>query len=491
MAHFRHRAAFLGLFLLSGAQTAQRTTPDDVQHVLDRAVAYIGEEALTPPARPFRINYRGTTERYAVYQDREPDSSRPTSRFEVLLYDVGGRRSALRYEDAQTDGTQAAWLEVFHPDGGYSLNLKTRLQWPRTADFTATRMRAQAWRIPHLILQELHADPSRLRADSPRTITARHFQVLSMEMNGVQLRILFDDATGALMGYEHDADLLDGTHPLRVMFKEYRPHAQLGRFPAGFVRTIGERVYQDLDVYYVKLSEISETWFETPTNTRTPRVSTTPPSSEQIAPGVTLLRNVGGYNTAVADLGECLAVLDAPEQFSWDNTLPPVRKPAPIGELLLDRIREVSQKPICYVVPTHHHGDHIGAVRSLLREQPTIVTTAGNAPLLQRITRDVLGADAGSGNRVQIVEDRLVLGTGDRSIEIYRITDDPHAGDTLFFYFPANQNVFEADIGDYNQSAKRFLQFIEERGISVARVYGVHNSAFTTPQALETDEPSN
>jgi len=486
-----HIAYFFGLVLL-GAQTQLPTSDESqVQRVLERAAAYIGPAALTPPDRPFRINYRGTTERYAVYQDREPDASRPTTRFEVLLFDVAGRRSALRHEDAQTDGTQATWRDVMRPDGGYSLNLKTRLQWARTADFSASRMRAQAWRIPHLILQELHGDPSALRTGPPRTIAGKRYQVLTMEMNGVPLRLLFDDASGALMGYEHDADLIDGTHPLRVLFKEYRPHSQLGRFPSGFVRTIGERVYMDLDVYYVKLSDITEDWFDSPTNTRTPRVSTTPPSSEEIAPGVTLLRNVGGYNTAIADLGECLAVLDAPERFSWDNTLPPVRRPTAIGELLLSRIREISSKPICYVVPTHHHGDHFGAIRTLLREQPIIVTTAGNVPLLQRITRAVLGTDTRSADRLLIVEDRLVLGTGDRRIEIYRITGDPHAAETLFFYFPANRTVFEADIGDYNQSAKRFLQFIEERRIPVARIYGAHNSAFTTPQHLENDEPSN
>jgi hypothetical protein len=409
----------------------------------------------------------------------------------VLLFDVAGKRSALRYEDGNTDGTQAAWQEVLGEDGGTSLNLKSRMLWSSGADIAKSRMATQAWRIPHLVLQDLLRDPSGLRLDAPRTIGGNRYQVLTRRMNGVPVRILFDEKTGAFMGQEFDAKLIDGTHTLRVLFKGYKANKSLGKFPSGFVRSIGDRVYQDMDVFDVRLSEITENWFEPPADVITPRVSTAPPSREEIAPGVTLLRNVGGYNAAVADIGDCLAVLDAPEQFPWDVTLPPASDPGGIGQTLIARVREVSEKPICYVIPTHHHADHFGGIRALLGEGAKVVTTKGNLPLLRRILADVIGDGAGSEDRIRVVEDSLVLGRGERRVEIHKITGDPHAAETLFFYFPANKNVFEADIADYTQSSKRFLQFIEERSIEVERIYGVHNSRYATTLELENDEPSN
>jgi glyoxylase-like metal-dependent hydrolase (beta-lactamase superfamily II) len=486
------RIFLAGLFVTTLAVAQQPITPDpQVKQVLDRAVAYIGPAALTPPAKPFRINYRGTTQRYAVYQDLRPDASRSTNRLEVLLFDAAGRRLALRHEDEQTDGGQVAWLDVMNEEGGTGLNLKNRMLWPRGASFAAMRMAMHTWRIPHVVLQELMRDPSGLRLDASRVIDGKRYQALTKLMNNVQLRILFDEQTGAFMGQEFDAQLIDGTHTIRVLFKEYKTNKSLGKFPSGFVSSIGNRVYQDMSVFDVRLGAITEKWFDPPTHIITPQVSTTPPSQEEIAPNVTLLRNVSGYNVAVADLGECLAVLDAPEQFAWHATLPPASDPGGMGKKLIARIREVSNKRICYVIPTHHHADHFGGVRALLEEGATVVTTEGNVPLLRRIMADVLKPKAAAEDRLQVLKDKLVLGSGDRRVEIYKITGDPHTAETLFFYFPANRNVFEGDIADYKQSSKRFLQFVEEKGLVIEKIYGVHNSQFATLPELENDEPSN
>lgn len=471
-----------------GAEDDRPAIDPEARAVLDRAVAFLGEGALTPPGRPvLRINYRGTSHRHAVYQAARPDASPPDRRFEVLLFDAAGERSAVRWEDSQADGTQATWLEVMQPDGGYRLNLRSRLRWPSTMEDSAHRRRIHAWRIPHLILRELDRD-ERIRLDADRTIDGRRHRVAVTDVNGVPVRILFDADSGALAGHEHDADLLDGRQTMRTTFKDYRPHPQLGRFPARLVREIGDRVYMDLEAYYARPSEITEDWFDAPADTRAPRLSAAPPSQETIAPGVTLLRNVGGYNAAVADLGDCLAILDAPEQFGSD-ALPSTPRPEPVGETLLRRVREVSAKPICWVVPTHHHADHLGAVRTLVREGARVLTTEGNVPLLRRILAGIPGSPAEEG--IEVLRGGRVLGEGPGRVLVHAVLGDPHVAETLFFYFPATRAVFEADIADYNQSAKRFLLFVEEKGLDVERIYGAHNSAFTTLAELENDDPWN
>ena len=98
---------------------------------------------------------------------------------------------------------------------------------------------------------------------------------------------------------------------------------------------------------------------------------------------------------------------------------------------------------------------------------------------------------AGAG-RVQVIgETPLTLGEGDERVEIHLVTDAQHADELLLAYFPARRITFEGDLSDYILASKRLRQLIEERGLSVDRMYAAHTSTFYEITDLEEDDPSN
>src|SRR4029450_5180367 len=56
------------------------------------------------------------------------------------------------------------------------------------------------------------------------------------------------------------------------------------------------------------------------------------------------------------------------------------------ADAVIKRIHELFPgKPIRYVAMTHHHGDHIGGMRSFIAEGATVITTAANRPVIEEM----------------------------------------------------------------------------------------------------------
>src|SRR5712691_4765839 len=111
----------------------------------------------------------------------------------------------------------------------------------------------------------------------------------------------------------------------------------------------------------------------------------------------------------------------------------------------------IPNKPIRYVVTSHHHWDHLGGIRMAMNEGATIVTYQGNKAFLERVAKtqhtinpDPLSASK-KGVKVQTVGDDYVLTDGSRKIELHRLTGYEHTGDMLVLYLPKEQLLAEPD----------------------------------------------
>ncbi len=90
----------------------------------------------------------------------------------------------------------------------------------------------------------------------------------------------------------------------------------------------------------------------------------TPPArveSQQLATGVWLLGG-GTHNSLLVEFKDYVAVVDAPNNEE--------RSLAVIAEAA----RLAPEKPVQYVINTHHHFDHAGGLRTYLSQGTTIVT---------------------------------------------------------------------------------------------------------------------
>jgi glyoxylase-like metal-dependent hydrolase (beta-lactamase superfamily II) len=158
----------------------------------------------------------------------------------------------------------------------------------------------------------------------------------------------------------------------------------------------------------------------------------------ELAPGVQHV--VGGsHNSLIVDLGDGIAVVDAPVGEAQSRFTIDAAKAKYPG------------KPVKYLVLTHHHMDHAGGARSYVAEGATLVVGAGSGDHFRRAlaASDRLGAGVLAKNprRPEIVEvaDRAVLGTGSRTLEVYKI-DNPHVDPMLMAYVPSAKVGFVADI---------------------------------------------
>src|SRR5207248_9898713 len=111
----------------------------------------------------------------------------------------------------------------------------------------------------------------------------------------------------------------------------------------------------------------------------------------------------------------------------------------------------VPNKPIRYIVTSHHHWDHLGGIRMAMNEGATIVTHQSNKAFLERVakTSHTINPDPLSTSKkpakIQTVGDKYVLSDGNRMIELHLMKGYEHTGDMLVVYLPKEKLLAEPD----------------------------------------------
>ena len=480
--------AALGLGTAAGAfATPLDPTPEIV---LDRAITAMGGPPALEAVKEIRIVWVGTQDLWAVYQGRYAEKGAPERKQETLVLNIPARSGALRAEGVQSDGTPSMWRDTVLGDEGYSINLKSQRTIDRPAEDTRAIWERWLWSVPQLALRELSRRRSELHWSGQADFEGRAADIITvtLEKRG-PIRVAFDVETGLLSGYSWDGPYVEGVTTFRYLFKPYRKLAGLGLFPSGFRYAIGERVFKDYDLHDARFSNVAgDPWLAPRAKNAEPvlKIVKQKPIAEQVAPGVFVLRNVGGYNVLVASLGPCYAIVDAPASFDVNPPLPDTDPPPNLAKDVLARAAEaLPGKRLCWVIPTHHHGDHIGGAATLLRAAP-------DATLVVAPRSRALGAQLAGTARVQVVESSpLTLGEGDERMEIYSVTGAQHADEMLLVYFPGRHITFDGDLSDYVLAAKRLRQVVDERGLVVDKMYAAHTSTSYVLADLEEDDPSN
>jgi glyoxylase-like metal-dependent hydrolase (beta-lactamase superfamily II) len=128
----------------------------------------------------------------------------------------------------------------------------------------------------------------------------------------------------------------------------------------------------------------------------------------------------------------------------------------PLGDAravaVLDAVHKtIPNKPIRYVVNTHHHFDHSGGLRACVAEGATILTQAQNKPYYEKVWAlpHTIAPDRQAKTprkpSIEAVLDKRVLSDGTQSLEIYRVQGSDHDDSMLMAYVPKAKLLIEAD----------------------------------------------
>jgi glyoxylase-like metal-dependent hydrolase (beta-lactamase superfamily II) len=233
-----------------------------------------------------------------------------------------------------------------------------------------------------------------------------------------------------------------GDMPIEYLYSDYKDFSGV-KFPAHIVQKQGGQMIYDLTVTSAQ-ANVSNAALQAP---EAVQQATLPPvrvTSQKIADGVWFLAG-GTHNSVLIEFKDYVAVVEAP--------LSEARSLALIAEVK----KLVPDKPIKYLVNTHHHFDHSGGIRTFVAEGATIITNAGNKSFYEASWKQPRTLDpdklAQNPKKATFItyKDKYVLTDGTRSLELHRILGDNHNEFMSFGYLPKEKILIEAD--DYTPGA--------------------------------------
>jgi glyoxylase-like metal-dependent hydrolase (beta-lactamase superfamily II) len=180
------------------------------------------------------------------------------------------------------------------------------------------------------------------------------------------------------------------------------------------------------------------------------RTATAPPVTvevSELAPGVWRLG--GTHNSVAVEFADFVTVVEAP--------LNEARSIAVIDAVT----KLLPNKPIKYVVNTHHHFDHSGGLRTYMAQGTTLVTAEANrdfyqnvmfAPLSRTLQPDRLSMyypNFTTSRRpapIETVGQKYVISDGVKTMEIHPVLGGNHAAGMLVVYLPREKMLINADL---------------------------------------------
>ena len=226
-----------------------------------------------------------------------------------------------------------------------------------------------------------------------------------------------------------------------------------------------------------------------PNSVMSARVQPVQVASERLGDGVWLIGG-GSHHSVAIEFDNYVTVIEAP--------LNEERSLAVIDELN----RLIPNKPIRFIVTTHHHWDHLGGLRAFVHEGATVITHDSNKPYYQEVLRAgiwTLEPDRFSlhppeewseGYIFETLNEKYVLADRTTTVELYNVQGLAHAAGMLIAYIPDEKIVVQADLyfpaaSTPNASARTFHRNLQRLDLDIETIVGIHGRP--TPMSQFTE----
>ena len=159
--------------------------------------------------------------------------------------------------------------------------------------------------------------------------------------------------------------------------------------------------------------------------------------TEKLGDGVYLI--LGGYASVAVDFKDGIVIIEGPQSDQRAE------------QIIAEAKRLIPNKPIKYVVNTHHHFDHSGGLRAFVAEGATVVTHEINKPYYEKtfamphtLTPDRLATSPKKAT-FETMTEKKVLTDGNHVIELHHLQGSGHNDGLLIAYLPKEKILIEAD----------------------------------------------
>jgi glyoxylase-like metal-dependent hydrolase (beta-lactamase superfamily II) len=298
----------------------------------------------------------------------------------------------------------------------------------------AEERQLQIWMTPHGFLQAAVAAGN--ATVKSRTENGRKVNVVSFTaMNKFKLDGTIDSDGLVTKVETRFPNPVLGDMPYVFTYSDYKDFGGI-KFPTKIVQSEGGFSVNELTLTSVQPNAPVD--IPVPANVQSATMPVVTVATTKIADGVWFLGG-GSHHSLVIEFNNFITVIEAP--------LTEERSEAVIAEAK----KLVPNKPIKYLVNTHHHFDHSGGLRTYVAEGVTIVTNAANKPYWEKafMAPATIAPDEQSKAHkkpsIQAVADKYVITDGKQTIEVYNTVGDGHTNELMIAYILPAKILVEAD----------------------------------------------
>jgi glyoxylase-like metal-dependent hydrolase (beta-lactamase superfamily II) len=470
----------------SNPETIAERSQAQARTVLDRAVAATGGAEALRGIEAVRLRLEGET--WPRLQMTTPDAPfEAGTQRETLLIDFKNNRLLLQQRVAGA-GFEGDNTILIKGGEGVTYDNRAHTATPIPAAQASQQQFVQFYRrLPNLLLRQAIDRTSTLRYLGADTVNGRPHEAFTFVMPDTQqVAVYVDNATGLVSKYELIfTDPLTGEEASEILFGDYVAQGA-HRVPTTWTwRQAGD------DIARFKIQAdvnpaISDDSFAAAANDYAkvdPLPNNFEENIEKLADGVFVIQNVAGQNqnTMAVEFKDYIVAVEAPG--SSDG-----------ADQVIARIKQaIPGKPIRYVAMTHHHGDHIGGLRSFIAEGATVITTPGNRKIVEAMAAapqvDRLAKSPRKPEFIFLERGKRVLTDGKQTLELLDIGPHPHAKEMVVAYLPGQRVVFQGDLffapannapqGPPQAGTISFAKTIKDRGLKIDRIASVHGRTAT------------
>ena len=471
------------IFLFAGCTS----TPPEKAVINDAATALGGADKIQAVNT---LTISGSGENLNLGQNSSPDA--PTPILKVSEYqrsiDFAGKRSRLEQVRTATVGNTAPAKQILCLDGDAAFNVNAAGMATRASDQVAKDRRAEIYHHPVGAIRAALAQGA-IVANPRKEGNADVVDITTAD--GAKLTLYVDSQTKLPSKVTTMTDNIGG--PLGDMvvetsFANYTDTAGL-KLPTRLTTKNDKYTVADIQVS-ANVVNGNTGDLSAPADVKSAQA---PPAA---APAMITVEEVGkglwyltgqSHHSILVEFADHLVLIETPQHE--------VRSAAVVA-----KAKELRpNKPIKYVINTHHHFDHSGGIRTAIAEGATIITHEGNKEFIEAMasrphtmTPDALSNSPKSAV-VETVSDKRVLKDSTRTVEIYHMAGNAHSATMLMVYFPVERLIVEADV--YNPPAlpaanappppvnapppvfpfvANFVENVHRLGLKVDRIMPIH-----------------